>query len=225
MGRIYLVEDDDNIRELVCYALRSAGFEAEGFAEAKGFWTALAGHPPDFVLLDIMLPGEDGLSILQKLRSHPQTRRLPIILLTAKGQEHERIRGLDLGADDYITKPFSVMELLSRVKAVLRRSAGEEESHFTLGAIRLWVDRRAVTAQDQEISLTYTEFELLHHFMQNPGIVLSRERLMERLWGIDADLHSRTVDMHIKSLRQKLGPAGKQIQTVRGVGYKMEAAA
>ncbi len=223
MLRVSLVEDDDNIRELVCYALRSAGFEAEGFAEARSFWDALPAHPPDFVLLDIMLPGEDGLSILKRLRAAEATRKLPIILLTAKGQEHEKIRGLDLGADDYVTKPFSVMELLSRVKAVLRRTVGENGSQFTVGDIRLSVDRRSVTAQDREVALTYTEFELLHYLAQNPGIVLSRERLMERIWGIDADLASRTVDMHIKSLRQKLGPAGGQIQTVRGVGYKMEA--
>jgi len=223
MKTIYIVEDDDSIRELVCYALGTAGFEARGFAEPGAFRRAMEAPPPDLLLLDIMLPGEDGLAILKRLKGADRTAGLPVILLTARGAELDRVRGLDMGADDYVTKPFSVMELISRVKAVLRRSGGAGERAFIVGGIVLDVPRRRVTAEDRDVALTYTEFELLHALMRNAGIVLTRDRLLEQIWGTDADLESRAVDMHIKALRQKLGAAGGQIRTVRSVGYKMEA--
>ena len=170
-----------------------------------------------------MLPGEDGLRILKKLKGDGRTAGLPVILLTARDTELDRVRGLDMGADDYVTKPFSVMELISRVKAVLRRSGGQDQGELTVGGIVLSVPRRQVTAEGRAVTLTYTEFELLHTLMRNRGIVLTRDRLMEQIWGCEADLESRTVDMHIKALRQKLGAAGGQIKTVRSVGYKVEA--
>jgi len=221
---IYVTEDGDDIRELVCYALGSAGFAAQGFPEPKSFWRAMENPPlPDMILLDIMLPGEDGLSVLKKLKTSVKTAQLPVILLTAKGSELDRVRGLDMGADDYVTKPFSVMELISRVKAVLRRSGGQECGELAVGGITLSVTQRQVTADGRPVALTYTEFELLHTLMLNRSIVLTRDRLMDQVWGCDAELESRTVDMHIKALRQKLGGAGSQIKTVRSVGYKMEA--
>jgi len=226
MKTIYIVEDDDSIRELVCYALGSAGFEIQGFAEPDSFRRAMDQTPlPDLILLDIMLPGEDGLHILKRLKSADRTAALPVIMLTAKDTELDRVRGLDMGADDYVTKPFSVMELISRVKAVLRRIGGQDRSEFTVGGITLSALQRQVTAEGRPVMLTYTEFELLHALMRNCGIVLTRDHLMEQVWGCDADLESRAVDMHIKALRQKLGAAGGQIKTVRSVGYKMEAEA
>ncbi len=224
MRAVYVVEDDDNIREIVCYALNAGGFAAAGFPHPEEFWRHVREKTPGFVILDIMLPGEDGLSILKKLKADERTKAVPVIMLTARGLEMDRIRGLDLGADDYVAKPFSVMELISRVKAVLRRcGAPDEEDSLNVGTVGISAGKRSVTADGRAVTLTYTEFELLHCLMRNAGIVLSREKLMQRVWGVDAELESRTVDMHIKALRQKLGAAGEQIKTVRSVGYKMEA--
>jgi two-component system alkaline phosphatase synthesis response regulator PhoP len=219
-----VVEDDDNIREMVIYAMSSVGFEVIGFAEGESFFAQTKTVLPSLALLDIMLPGDDGLSILKKLKASNQTAKLPVIMLTAKGAEHDRIKGLDLGADDYITKPFSVMEVVARVRAVLRRSApdaarGSSERAEIAGVV-LDVPRRAVHAGGREVTLTYKEFELLHYLMINEGIVLSRERLLDQVWGVDYCGESRTVDMHVKSLRQKLGEAGAVVKTVRNVGYK-----
>lgn len=222
MQTIFCVEDDANIRELVVYALRASGFAAEGFACTAELYERLEQDVPSLLLLDVMLPGEDGITALKNLRQNARTANQPIILLTAKNAEYDKVTGLDSGADDYVTKPFGVMELLSRVKAVLRRVERENgEDCLSLGAIRLDSRRRLVTADGQDIVLTFKEFELLHYLMQNPGLVLSRERIMETVWGFDFEGESRTVDMHIKTLRRKLGAAGAQIGTVRGVGYKI----
>jgi two-component system alkaline phosphatase synthesis response regulator PhoP len=219
-----VVEDDDNIRDMVIYAMSSAGFEALGFADAGSFFAQTKTELPSLVLLDIMLPGDDGISILKKLRASNHTAKLPVIMLTAKGSELDRIKGLDLGADDYITKPFSVMEVIARVRAVLRRSEPAEkddtQEKMEIGGVVLDAPRRAVLAGGREATLTYKEFELLRYLMMNEGIVLSRERLLDQVWGIDYGGESRTVDMHVKSLRQKLGEAGDIIKTVRNVGYK-----
>lgn len=224
MQKIFIVEDDDNIRDMILYALSSAGFEAEGFEDSKAFYAALLKSTPSLVFLDIMLPGEDGISILKKLRNTGTHKSTPIIMLTAKGGELDRIKGLDLGADDYITKPFSVMEVISRVKAVLRRSKGGQENmeEIQIGNIALHNGRRTVFAGGQELNLTYKEFELLYYMMVNNGIVLSRDRLLKQVWGFDYNGDSRTVDMHIKSLRKKLSGYGNLIKTVRNVGYKIE---
>ncbi|GHV23406.1 DNA-binding response regulator [Spirochaetia bacterium] len=227
MQKVFIVEDDDNIREMVLYALSSAGFEAEGFTCSGAFYARLLKEAPSLVLLDIMLPGEDGISILKKLKQAEKTKRLPVIMLTAKGAELDRIKGLDLGADDYITKPFSVMEAISRVKAVLRRCEGSESDaekpvKVTVGSVTLHSDRRVVFAGNEEIVLTYREFELLYYLMHNKGIVLRRDTLLNQVWGFDYSGETRTVDMHIKSLRKKMGSAGKIIKTVRNVGYKIE---
>lgn len=223
MRTIFVVEDDDSIREMVVYALNTAGFEAEGFSDGDGVFPALSKNPPALILLDIMLPGSDGISILKKLKQTERYRQVPVIMLTAKGGELDRIRGLDLGADDYITKPFSVMEVISRVKAVLRRCPGDggAPDELEAGPIRLSQARRVVSVNDGEISLTYKEFELLSYLMENKGIVLSRDKLLQQVWGFDYGGESRTVDMHIKSLRQKLGEAGGEIKTVRNIGYKI----
>lgn len=223
MQKIFIVEDDDGIRGMILYALSSAGFEAEGFSDGEAFYAGLQKIIPSLVLLDIMLPGEDGISILQRLREPGKQQSIPVIMLTAKGSELDRIRGLDLGADDYITKPFSIMEVISRVKAVLRRSEGGEvqSNEISIGSITLRHDRRIVFVGKQEISLTYKEFELLYYMMLNEDIVLSRDKLLDQVWGFDYKGESRTVDMHIKSLRQKLGESGDKIKTVRNVGYKI----
>lgn len=222
MKTIYCVEDDENIRELVLYALASSGFRGVGFDEGKGFLAAVAKEPPDLALLDIMLPGESGLDLLRRLREEPATARLPVIMLTAKTSEYDRVKGLDSGADDYISKPFGVMELLSRIRAVLRRvEKAPAPSLLTAGPLAMDIGRRTVTAGDRDVSLTFKEFELLSCLIRNRGLVLSREKLLETVWGFDFEGESRTVDMHIKSLRQKLGPQGEMIQTVRGVGYKL----
>jgi two-component system alkaline phosphatase synthesis response regulator PhoP len=219
------VEDDDNIRELVIYALTASGYRAQGFVSGKEFFEALEEELPHLVLLDIMLPGEDGLSLLSKLKVAERFKEIPVIMLTAKGSEYDRIKGLDLGADDYITKPFSVMEAISRVRAVLRRSAHTIETEDTLriGALVLSEQKRSVTADGVPVTLTFKEFELLHHFMLNENKVLSREKLLDRIWGFDYLGETRTVDMHVKTLRQKLGTCSSYIITVRGVGYKLEA--
>ena len=220
------MEDDGNIRELVVYALHASGFEAEGFECAAALYERLERGLPDLLLLDVMLPGEDGVTTLKNLRQNPHTAGLPVILLTAKNAEYDKVLGLDSGADDYVTKPFGVMELLSRIKAVLRRAGlSAPANSLSLGAISLDVGRRAVTVAGEPVSLTFKEFELLHYLLQNPGLVLSREKIMAAVWGFDFEGESRTVDMHIKTLRRKLGEAGGLIVTVRGVGYKLSAEA
>ena len=220
---IYSVEDDAAIRELILYALRQAGFEAEGFEEGTAFRQALAKAKPELVLLDLMLPGEDGMSLLRFLRQNAGTRDVPVILLTARGTEMDKVTGLDSGADDYMVKPFGVMELLSRVKAVLRRS-GKETASPTLAAgdITLDASRRQVTVAGEAVTLTRKEFDLLETLMRNRGLVLTREKLLDTVWGIDFPGDTRTVDVHMGTLRQKLGAGAAMLQTVRGVGYRME---
>jgi len=223
---IYVVEDDDSIREMLLYALGSAGFDSQGFGEAALFERTLREAVPDLILLDIMLPGMDGLSLLKNLKRSEIYSKLPVIMLSAKSAEMDRVKGLDLGADDYIAKPFSVLEVISRVRAVLRRSGVWTEkgdpSELRVGAVVLYEDKRSVCVDDAEVSLTYKEFELLRYLMINEGIVLSRDKLLDQIWGFDYDGESRTVDMHIKSLRRKLGESGMLIKTVRSVGYKMD---
>lgn len=222
---IYLVEDDASIRELVAYALNNSGFEAEGFAAPADFWKAMEHRRPQLVLLDIMLPGEDGLQILKKLRSAPATRRLPVIMVTAKGSEYEKVMGLELGADDYIPKPFGMMELVARVKAVLRRTGSlPQEEAVSAGPIRIFPEEHRVEVDGREVALTLKEYELLSMLLRNRGVVLTRDRLLEEIWGYSFDGENRTVDVHIRTLRQKLGPAGDLIETVRGVGYKIGGA-
>ena len=220
---IHVVEDDAGVRELELYALRQAGFEAEGFAEPSAFREALKAALPDAVILDVMLPGEDGISILRSLRRETRTRRLPVILVTARDAEMDKVRGLDEGADDYLTKPFGVMELLARVRALLRRS-GESapEECLTLGDVTLDRARHRVTAGGAEVVLTHMEFELLAFLMAHAGKAVTREVLLDDVWGIAYAGDTRTVDVHIRTLRQKLGASGSMIATVRGVGYRME---
>lgn len=218
---IYCVEDDDSIRELICYALKSGGYQAEGFAESGDFWRRMEESTPRLVLLDIMLPGEDGMQLLHKMKSDAAQRNIPVIMLTAKTTELDKVAGLDAGADDYITKPFSVLELLSRVRAVLRRSQPTGAETLSCGEVTMDPLRRTVISGSHPVELTYKEFELLCYMMRNCDIVLSRTRLMENVWGFDFEGESRTVDMHIKTLRQKLGAGGSIIKTVRGVGYKV----
>ena len=219
---IYLVEDDASIRELVAYALNNSGFEAEGFAAPADFWKAMEHRRPQLVLLDIMLPGEDGLQILKKLRSAPATRRLPVIMVTAKGSEYEKVMGLELGADDYIPKPFGMMELVARVKAVLRRTGSlPQEETVSVGPIRIFPEEHRVEVDGREVALTLKEYELLSMLLRNRGVVLTRDQLLNTIWGYEFDGASRTVDVHIRTLRQKLGESGGCIETVRGVGYKI----
>lgn len=220
---IYIVEDDDNIRELEDYALRSGGFTAESFSGGSDFWAACRKEIPDLVLLDIMLPEEDGLQILRQLRANPATKLVPVIMVTAKTTELDVVKGLDLGADDYIPKPFGIMELLSRVKAVLRRSkrAPEPDTVFSYGDILLDDKRRVVTAGGSVCELTYKEYELLKLLLRNQRLVLTREKILQSVWGYNFEGETRTVDMHIKTLRQKLGESGSLIKTVRNVGYKI----
>lgn len=220
---IYCVEDDASIRELVVYTLKATGFEAQGFADGKAFSAALARQLPELVLLDIMLPGEDGLQILKRLRAQAATAAIPVMMLTAKGTEFDKVVGLDNGADDYMTKPFGMMELVSRVRALLRRTRREPDHVLTLGALSLNRDTRRVLADGQEVALTYKEFELLEYLLENSGIVLTRDKLLDRVWGYSSDVETRTLDVHIRSLRQKLGPCGELVETVRGVGYRMGA--
>ena len=220
---IHVVEDDAGVRELELYALRQAGFEAEGFAEPSAFREALKTTLPDAVILDVMLPGEDGISILRSLRRETRTRRLPVILVTARDAEMDKVRGLDEGADDYLTKPFGVMELLARVRALLRRSGeAAPEECLTLGDVTLDRARHRVTAGGAEVVLTHMEFELLAFLMAHAGKAVTREVLLDDVWGIAYAGDTRTVDVHIRTLRQKLGASGIMIATVRGVGYRME---
>lgn len=220
---IYIVEDDKNIREIEMFALKNSGYVVEEFENAKSFFSRSVEKVPDLVLLDIMLPDMDGLEIVKKLRSRPDTVRVPIILVTAKTTELDKVKGLDIGADDYLTKPFGVMELISRVKALLRRSrALQDDKQMVLGDITLDSERREVHVGGELCELTFKEFELLKLLMVNTGIVLHRDTIMSDVWGTDYEGESRTLDMHIKTLRQKLGEAGNMIKTVRNVGYKME---
>ena len=220
---IYIVEDDKNIREIEMFALKNSGYAVEEFENAKSFFSRSAEKVPDLVLLDIMLPDMDGLEIVKKLRSRPDTVRVPIILVTAKTTELDKVKGLDIGADEYLTKPVGVMELISRVKALLRRSrALQDDKQMVLGDITLDSERREVHVGGELCELTFKEFELLKLLMVNAGIVLHRDTIMSDVWGTDYEGESRTLDMHIKTLRQKLGEAGNMIKTVRNVGYKME---
>lgn len=222
MALIYIVEDDENIREIEQFALKNAGYEVQGFECAATFYARLKEKTPALVLLDVMLPDEDGLSIVKKLRHTAETRKIPIIMATAKTTELDKVKGLDIGADDYITKPFGVMELISRVKALMRRSRGmEEEGIIQLDSIIMDDEKRAVSVCGQNCELTYKEYELLKLLLRNAGIVVSREQILDRVWGTDFEGESRTLDMHIKTLRQKLGEAGTMIRTVRNVGYML----
>ena len=220
---IHVVEDDDGVRDLELYALRQAGFEAEGFSNTTAFRAALDKAAPVLVLLDVMLPGEDGVTLLQSLRRDPRTKRLPVILVTAKGAEMDKVRGLDAGADDYLSKPFGIMELLARVRALLRRSEeGKPAPLLTVGAITLDRERHLVTAAQNNVELTHMEFELLAFLMAHTGKAVTRELLLDDVWGLGFAGDTRTVDVHIRSVRQKLGACGSMIVTVRGVGYKLE---
>lgn len=218
---IYLVEDDESIRELVVYTLNSQGFPSQGFERPSLFWKALEKELPSLVLLDIMLPEEDGIHILKKLRIRPDTRKLPIVMLTAKGSEYDTVVGLDSGADDYIPKPFRMMELISRVRAILRRTQDSETEEYQLGCLYVCPPKHEVTVNNKPVSLTLKEYEVLCLLLKNSQTVLSRNQLLNQVWGYEFDGESRTVDVHIRTLRQKLGPAGDLIETVRGVGYKI----
>ena len=217
---IYLLEDDDSIRDLVLYTLQSQGMEAKGFPRPSAFWEAVAERLPSLVLLDIMLPEEDGISVLKTLRSSARTCRMPVIMLTAKGTEYDKVLGLDAGADDYLAKPFGMMELLSRIRALLRRTQQETDT-YRCGVLTVDQARHIVTVNGQEVALTQKEFEVLCLLLKNKGQVLSRERLIEDVWGYAFTGESRTVDVHVRTLRQKLGEAGAYIETVRGYGYKI----
>ena len=221
---IFCVEDDSNIRELVVYTLESTGFQARGFEDGSSFLEALALETPELVLLDIMLPGEDGMELLKKLKASSKTRDIPIIMVTAKGAEYDKVKGLDAGADDYVTKPFGMMELISRIKAVLRRSARKNPADgemIEIGKIQIDQKKHEVKVDGEVVNLTLKEYELLKRLMKNSNIVLTRDQLLEDIWGYDFDGETRTVDVHVRTLRQKLGSAGEQIETVRGVGYRM----
>lgn len=222
MASIYVVEDDENIREIETFALKNSGYTVTAFECAKDFYSKIASKVPNLVILDIMLPDEDGLEILRKLRNRPETKKLPIILVTAKTTEIDKVKGLDLGADDYLTKPFGVMEMVSRVKALLRRSIDmSEEKFLSYGSIFIDNEKRAVYVNDELIDLTYKEYELLKLLMINVGIVLKREVIMDKIWGGNFETESRTMDVHMRTLRHKLKEAGSEIKTVRNVGYIM----
>ena len=233
---IYCVEDERNIRELLVYTLHSTGFEAKGLENGTQLFEELGNLIPDLILLDIMLPGDDGYTILEKIRQMPEVRDVPVIMVTAhrraftnesrdfmstKGAEFDKVKGLDLGADDYITKPFGMMEFISRVKAVLRRGGSRTEETLVHGPIQIRIQRHEVLVHGQKVELTLKEFELLKYLVENRGIVLTRDQLLTRIWGYDFDGETRTVDVHVRTLRQKLGEAGASIETVRGVGYRM----
>ena len=219
---IYCVEDDNGIRDLMTYTLTVSGYEAKGFPDSAGLWEALHTVRPELIMLDIMLPGEDGITILKKLRENSATADIPVIMATAKGTEYDKVIGLDLGADDYLAKPFGMMEMVSRVRAVLRRSAPHSSGVLTVGPIALDVVRHRVTVGGNEVTLTLKEFELLRLFAENKGVVFTRDQLLAHIWGVDYIGETRTVDVHIGTLRTKLGDAGELIETVRGVGYRME---
>ena len=223
---IYCVEDDRNIRELLVYTLETTGFEAKGLADGNELWSALknADAIPEMILLDIMLPGEDGYAILEKLKNFSATRNIPVIMVTAKEAEYDKVRGLESGADDYITKPFGMMEFVARVKAVLRRSSRQsEDRELRCGNLSVFVGRHEVFYEDKPVELTRKEFELLLYLMENKGLVMTRNQILCHVWGYDFDGETRTVDVHVRTLRQKLGMAGDIIETVRGVGYRIGA--
>ena len=218
---IYVVEDETDIRELVTYTLQSTGFDVCGFPDAESFWQALNEKMPRLVLLDIMLPGEDGLEILKKLRSSTSTKKLPVMMLTAKGTEYDKVIGLELGADDYLPKPFGMMELVARVKNQLRRAdLNGDKAEYQMGSLSVDIPRHIVVADGVEVTLTIKEFDLLVYLLKNTGIVLTRDRILGEVWGYDFDGETRTVDVHVRTLRSKLGSSGDVIQTVRGLGYK-----
>ena len=219
---IYIVEDDRNIQEIELFALKNSGYQATGFETAKEFYKALNEKLPELILLDIMLPDEDGLSILKRLRTRADTQKIPVILVTAKTSEIDKVKGLDGGADDYIAKPFGVMEMIARVKALLRRSGGMEENMLTCGNVTLDGEKRMVYVDGKSIELTYKEFELLKLLMKNHGIVISRDVIMERVWDSSFEGESRTIDVHVRTLRQKLGDGGSIIKTIRNVGYMVD---
>lgn len=221
---IYLVEDDNSIRELVAYTFNTAGLEAEGFDRPSLFWEALEKRKPDLVLLDIMLPEEDGIQILQKLRQREDTKKLPVIMLTAKGSEYDKVMGLESGADDYVSKPFGMMELLARVKALLRRTEDlrpAQESRYVIDDLTVNRKRHEVFVKGEAVTLTKKEFDMLCYLLENKGMVLTRDQLLNQIWGYDFDGENRTVDVHIRTLRQKLGDCGTYIETIRGIGYKI----
>ena len=221
---IYLVEDDNSIRELVAYTFNTAGLEAEGFDKPSLFWEALEKRKPDLVLLDIMLPEEDGIQILQKLRQRQDTKKLPVIMLTAKGSEHDKAMGLERGADDYVSKPFGMMEILARVKALLRRTEDlrpAQENRYVIGDLTVNQKRHEVLVKGEAVTLTKKEFDMLCYLLENKGMVLTRDQLLNQIWGYDFDGENRTVDVHIRTLRQKLGDCGTYIETIRGIGYKI----
>ena len=221
---IWCVEDDASIRDIEVYALQSTGFEAKGFEDGLVFWNALQAETPELVVLDVMLPGLDGIELLRRMKSSSALASIPVVMATAKGAEYDKIQGLDLGADYYLTKPFGVMELVSCVKAVLRRCQPKSAAHvLQSGSISVDLDAHTVMADGRRVELTYKEFELLRLFLQHPGMAFTRDQLMEKVWGTDYYGETRTIDMHIRTLRQKLGPCGERIGTVRGVGYRLEA--
>lgn len=217
---IYIVEDDEDIQQIELYTLQNTGFEAKGFSDGAAFWAAMQTNKPDLVILDVMLPDEEGVQILKKLKGNPQTAGIPVIFASAKGTEFDKIKGLDLGADDYLVKPFGMMEMVSRVKAVMRRSSALVSQAPVNGPIEIRLDQHKVFVYGKEVELTLKEFELLNLLLSHPGIVFTREQMLEQIWGFLYDGETRTVDVHIGTLRQKLGEAGKQIETVRGVGYR-----
>lgn len=220
---IWCVEDDASIRDIEVYALQSTGLEARGFEDGTSFWEALQKQRPELVVLDVMLPGIDGIELLRRMKSSPELDSIPVVMATAKGTEYDKIQGLDLGADYYIAKPFGVMELVSCVKAVLRRCAPKQVEHlFKASGLIVNLDQHTVTADGERVALTFKEFELLRLFLSRPGIAFTRDQLMEEIWGTDYLGESRTVDMHIRTLRQKLGKYGDMIETVRNVGYRLE---
>lgn len=221
---IYCVEDESAIRDLMIYTLKASGFEAQGFESSESFWPAVREKAPELVVLDVMLPGEDGLTILKKLRASPATAEIPVVMATAKGSEYDKVIGLDSGADDYLAKPFGMMEMVSRIKAVLRRAAPKQVRVLTCGGLSLDENKHTVTVNGRNVALTLKEFELLKLLMESPGTVFTREVLLSSVWGVDFAGETRTVDVHIGTLRTKLAEVGELIRTVRGVGYKLEEA-
>lgn len=223
---IYLVEDEKNIRDLVVYTLNSSNLEAKGFEDGLELYEELKHNTPDMILLDIMLPNEDGITILKKLRNREDTKKIPIIMLTAKSSEYDKVVGLDSGADDYIAKPFGMMELVARVRAHLRRvntdKPKESENEYVIGNLQVNTEKHTVFVEDKEVNLTYKEFELLCYLLENKDMVLTRDKILSKIWGYNFDGETRTVDVHIRTLRQKLGTMGDVIETVRGVGYKIK---
>ena len=220
---IYCIDDDPAILDLMVYTLKLSGFEAQGFPDAAGFWEALRQERPQLIVLDIMLPGEDGITVLKKLRGTPATAAIPVIMASARGDEYDRVIGLDLGADDYLSKPFSMMEMVSRIKAVLRRT-DQRDNHqvYTRGSLIVDDSTHRVTNNGKEVILTIKEYEILKMFLENIGLVLTRDQLLSAIWGVNYTGETRTIDVHIGTLRSKLGGAGEMIRTVRGVGYRME---